>query len=162
MIAKRVARYYTDHIMIEKQSTQLNQLQRLIDEVDRVATESGAPAPGEFLARVMAGEDPRPLDSPLYTLVKRIAFREFSGQGESFPTPEEWSTVVCMVLDSDEYQRARVTMDQSIKAGERLMEYLHAKMRSIEVQGNLGIKLEVKPLTGEDLDAFKERFNDEF
>ena len=148
--------------MIEKQSTQLNQLQRLIDEVDRVAIESGSPAPGEFLARVMAGEDPRPLDSYLYTLVKRIAFREFSGSGENYPTPEEWATVVETVLGSDEYRKAPITIDQSLRATEKLMEYLHAKMRSIEVQGNLGIRLEVKPLTGEDLDKFKEKFDEEF
>jgi len=148
--------------MIDKHSTQMNQLQRLIKEVDTVASDKGSPAPGEFLARVMAGEDPRPIDAPLYALVKRIAFREFSGQGDAYPTPDEWSLITEVVLSTDEYKQARVGVEQSLRAAEKLMEYLHAKMKSVEVQGQLDVRLEVVPLTGDDLTEFKARFDDEF
>ena len=148
--------------MMDKSSVQLNQLQRLINDVDKVAKESGAPAPGEFLARVMSGEDPRPIDSPLYGLVKRIGFREFHNQGDPYPTPEEWGMICEMVLGSDEYQKSRVDIDQSLNAASRLMEYLHAKMKRVEIQGGLDIQIEVKPLTGADLDAFHERFSNDF
>ena len=148
--------------MIDKHKTQLNQLQRLIDAVDSVASDMGSPPPGEFLATVMAGTDPRPIEAPLYALVKRIAFREFSGQGDAFPTPEEWSMITETVLSTDEYKQSRVTLDQSLRASERLMEYLHAKMKSIEVSGAMNVRVEVAPLTGADLDEFKARFDNEF
>lgn len=142
-------------------SVQYIQLRRLIDDVDRVATEKGIPAPGEFLAMIMAGQDPRPMDSPLYELVKRIQFREFAG-GDAYPTPAEWSDIIDMVLNSDEYRRSRIGIEQSLRASEKLMEYLHAKMKAVEVSGGLDVKLEVTPLTGDELDAFKAKFEDEF
>lgn len=146
---------------VKEQKTQMGQLQRLIDEVDKVARERGAPAVGEFLATVMTGKDPRPVESPLFSLVKKIAFREFVG-GESFPTPEEWAAIVGEVLGSGLYERANVDIGLSTRAAERLMEYLHAKMKAIEVNANVDARIEVVPLTGADLDAFKERFEDEF
>jgi len=139
----------------------MNQLARLIDEVDKVTQERGAPAVGEFLASVMTGQDPRPVDSPLFAMVKRISFREFTG-GEAFPTLEEWTTLVSMVLGSGLYERAPVSIEQSQRAAEKLMEYLHAKMKALEVSTTLDAKIQVVPLSGTDLDDFHERFNDEF
>lgn len=148
--------------MIDKQSIQMNQLQRLIEDVDKVAQEHGSPPPGEFLANVMAGRDPRPVDSPLFTLVKGIAYREFTGAGDPFPSPDEWQLIVEIVLGSEDYQKAPVSIEHSMRAGEKLMEYLHAKMKRVEVQGALDVQLRVEPLTGDDLEAFRERFNKDF
>lgn len=146
---------------VKEQKTQMGQLQRLIDEVDRVSRERGAPGVGEFLATVMSGKDPRPVESPLFSMVKKISFREFTG-GEAFPTPHEWEAITTEVLGSGRYERAFVDIGLSTRAAEKLMEYLHAKMKAIEVNANVNARVEVVPLTGDELDAFKERFEDEF
>ena len=148
--------------MIEKQTTQINQLQRLIDEVDKVARDRGAPAVGEFLATVMSGKDPRPVESPLYALVKRITFREFTIGGDPFPTPDDWIAIVTEVLGSGLYEKAFVDIGLSTRAAEKLMEYLHAKMKSVEVNATVDARIHITPLTDDELDGFRERFNDEF
>lgn len=136
-------------------------LRDLIKQVSKVADETGALPPGEFLATVAAGIDPRPIDSPLYTIVHRIASRGFSG-GDPMPTMDEWMNIQEIVLNSGEYKKSRVSIEQSLQAATKLMDFLHAKMKAVELTGDLDVKLEVKPLTGADLDAFKERFEDEF
>lgn len=147
--------------MTPKRAIQIEQLHKLMEDVERVSKRQGSPSPGEFLATVMSGQDPRPMDSPLYELVRKIALREFTG-GDPHPSEEEWTTIQTMVLDSDLYKASRVPIEQSLTAAQKLMEYLHAKMKAVEVSGGLDVKVEVKPLTGDELDAFKERFDDEF
>lgn len=140
----------------------MNQLQRLIDDVDKVAKEQGSPPPGEFLAHVMTGHDPRPVEAPIYALVKKIAFREFTDTGEAFPTPDEWALIVEIILGSGEYDKAPVSIEHSMRATEKLMEFLHAKMKRVEVQGALDVQLKVEPLTGDDLEAFRAKFQSDF
>ena len=147
--------------MKAKQEVQLNQLQRLIDQVGKTSKDLGGVLPGEFLASVMSGKDPRPMDSPLYKLVRKIALREFSG-GDPMPTPEEWEQIRTIVLESGLYRAARVPIEQSLAAAQKLMEFLHARLKAVEISGGLGVQMEVKPLTGAALDAFKKRFEDEF
>ena len=148
--------------MKPKPKTQLDQLQRLIREVDRVSADMDVPPPGEFLATVMAGRDPRDMDSPLYTLVQKIALRAFQTGQNDMPEESEWAAIKSLVLETDHYRQARVSIEQSIQAATKLMEYLHAKMKAVEMTGGVGVQLDVKPLTGDDVKAFKERFEDEF
>ena len=155
-------KYYTERMAIlNKKAVQLEQLQRLISDVERVTIEKGSPAPGEFLASVMSGFDPRNIESPLYDIVRKISLREFTG-GDPLPTMGEWTEISSIVLSDSQYRKARVPIEQSLQAAQRLMDFLHAKMKAVEVSGSMDVTLEVKPLSGADLDAFKERFENEF
>jgi hypothetical protein len=141
----------------DKPTTQLKQLHTLIEQVEVTTKSLGGQLPGAFLASVMSGYDPREVDSPLFTLVKKISFRDLEG-GENFPTPEEWLAVSEEIL-SGGYERARVPVEQSQRAAEKLMEFLHAKMKAVELSGQVETVVKVEPLTGEELERFRERFN---
>lgn len=147
--------------MAEKYKTQLSQLEKLIKEVEDVATAEKGPAVGEFLASLMMGKDPRNIPSTLYLMIKRISMREWEG-GKSFPTPEEWEMIVTEVLGSGNYEKASVDIEMSQRAAAELMKYLHAKMKSVEVSGNINNTHVVTVLDGKDYDEFKERFKNEF
>jgi len=144
-----------------KQKTQLEQLAKLVEEVDDVCLETGTPSPGAFLATVMAGEDPRPVESELFKLVKRIAYRDLMG-GDPFPSKEEWLELVSIVLGSDAYVKTPLDASMSVRAAEKLMDFLHAKMKAVELSGATTHLVKVEPLTAEEVDLFRERFNDEF
>jgi len=138
-----------------------SQLEKLIKSVDSTATELAAPDVPSFLTSVMAGTDPRDIDSELYTLVKRIVFREFTG-GSPQPDSDEWTQIVNIVLNSGRYQKSPVDINQSQAAANKLMDFLHAKMKALEITGDMNVKVEIEPLTGKALDEFKSRFDDEF
>lgn len=144
-----------------KQKTQLERLAELIDDVDQVCLEKGTPSPGAFLATVMSGEDPRPVESELFTLVKRIAFRDLMG-GDPFPTKEEWVQVMNIVMGSDAYVKTPLDASMSVRAAEKLMDFLHAKMKAIELSGATTHLVKVEPLSPAEVDLFTERFQDEF
>lgn len=141
----------------DKHTTQYHQLQSLIEQVDGTTKELGGQLPGAFLASIMSGYDPREIDSPLFTITKKISFRDLEG-GENFPTKEEWDAISTIIL-SGGYEKTRVPVEHSQRAAERLMEFMHAKMKAIELSGNLDMVVKVEPLTGEELDRFHERFN---
>lgn len=150
--------------MTAKATIQYEQLSKLIQQVDKTTGEAGAPGVGEFLACIMTGRDPRPIDSPLFTLVKRIAMRQYdmSIMSASMPNEFEWSEIVNIVLNSGLYQKAFVDVKQSQQAAEKLMEYLHAKMKSVELSGSIDHHIKIEPLTGRALEAFKDRFEEEY
>lgn len=147
--------------MKPRQKLQLDRLNALIEQVDRVSDERGSMPVGEWLATVMSGLDPRPINSPLYDLVRKSAMREYTGGDPRF-TDEECELIRHLVLETDEYKHARVTLDQSMSAANKLMDFLHAKMKAVEVSGGLDVRLEIQPLTEAELDAFRARFDDEY
>lgn len=127
-----------------------------IEDLRTLINEGKANDPLVFLECVMNGQDPREL-SKLYKLVCEVD--EFtSGQ----PSEEDWSEIVDLVMSTYKYQP--VSLGQSVGASKTLAEYLHAKRKQVELNGNLteGKSVQNNPLTEEEIILFKERFNEEF
>lgn len=104
----------------------------------------------------MNGQDPRGL-SRLYKLVTDI--HDFS-DGE--PDPSDWAEVVDIVVSDLKYRP--VNIGESITAAKTMSEYLYAKRKQVDTNGGSGEGGSAynNPLTEEEIDLFKERFNDEF
>lgn len=107
-----------------------------------------------FLESVMCGQDPRQL-SHIYRLALDI--NDFSG-GE--PSREEWDELFQQIEKKLKYQE--VDFKASSQAAKTLAEYLHAKRKQIETFTSNSLDLASQPLTAEEVELFKERFNAEF
>lgn len=109
-----------------------------------------------FLESVMNGQDPRELSS-IYKLVMEI---------DSFTngdlSKDDWAEIVDHVISNFKYNT--VTLSESMTASKTLAEYLHAKRKQVEVNSSdkSNISPHAHPLTEEEIELFKERFNDEF
>lgn len=106
-----------------------------------------------FLKHVMRGVDPRERD-PLYEFIKDL--------DGAPPTDEEWDEILLHI--KTEPVGRPVKMSDSLSAGKALAEYEHAKLKSIEVKGDIKSELMVKnsPLTDDEIARFRDVFNDEF
>jgi hypothetical protein len=109
-----------------------------------------------FLESVMNGADPRKI-SRLYKLVAEL--HEFS-DGE--PDPSDWAEIVDIVLT--DYKYRPVGLGESIRAAKTVAEYLYAKRKQIDTNGgnNGGYDSSNNPLTEEEVEVFKEKFNEWF
>ena len=109
-----------------------------------------------FLESIMGGQDPRRMSS-IYELIMEID--AFSNGDLS---SGDWSEIVDHV--SDRYKYYSVPLSDSIAASKTLAEYLHPKRKQIEINGNSDSNSLVKssPLTEEEIELFKEKFNDDF
>lgn len=126
-----------------------------IDALRELIHKGEAKDPLVFLESIMNGQDPRRLSS-IYELVMEI---------DSFTNGElsksDWNEIVDHVTNRFKYQV--VSMSESIAAAKTLAEYLHAKRKHIEMGGSSAVADPSQhPLTPEEVDVFKERFNDEF
>ena len=107
-----------------------------------------------FLESIMNGQDPRKV-SGIYKLILDI--NDFSDGDIS---REDWTEVVDYVISNFKY--STVSISESINAAKTLAEYLHPKRKQIEkVDGASGTSVAGK-LTEEEIELFKEKFNDEF
>jgi len=109
-----------------------------------------------FLESIMIGQDPRCLSS-IYELILEI--QDFTNGDIG---PSEWNEIVNHV--QDRYKYKAVTLNESTQAAKTLSEYLHPKRKQIDIgdaNGENGHAGE-HPLTEEEIDLFKEKFNDEF
>ena len=109
-----------------------------------------------FLESVMSGNDPRQL-SDIYELIEEID--SFTGGDIS---QGDWSDIVDLV--STFYKYRTVSLSDSIGASKTLAEYLHAKRKQIDINtdsSSSGI-LANNLLTEEEIEIFKEKFNDDF
>ena len=103
----------------------------------------------------MNGQDPRRL-SGIYKLIHDI--NDFSG-GEI--SDSDWAEILDYV--TTHYKYHPVPMSDSMGAAKTLAEYLHPKRKQVEISGGAsGGHVNSSPLTGEEIELFKERFNDEF
>lgn len=127
-----------------------------IEELRNLILKGEAKDPLIFLEAVMNGQDPRKL-SDLYLLVSEI--QAFSDGDIS---KEDWYEVLDMV--NSRYRYRDVSLAESVAASKTLAEYLHAKRKQVEVtDGNSkGSDPSAHPLTEEEIELFKEKFNDEF
>lgn len=108
-----------------------------------------------FLESIMSGQDPREL-SKVYSLIMDI--EEFL-DGEP-PSRNDWMEVVDLV--SNTYKFRTVSASESVGAAKTLAEYLHAKRKQVDVNNGANGPDLVEPLTEDDIDLFKEKFNDDY
>lgn len=127
-----------------------------IEDLRELIHKGEAKDPLVFLEAVMNGQDPRRLSS-IYELIMEI---------DSFTNGElsksDWSEIVDHV--TSRYKYHTVTLSESIAASKTLAEYLHAKRKQVEVKGDNSISSSAhdNPLTEEEIELFKEKFNDDF
>lgn len=127
-----------------------------VEELRDLINKGEAKDPLIFLEAVMNGQDPRQL-SRLYKLVTDI--QDFS-DGE--PDPSDWAEVVDIVLSDFKFRP--VAIGESITAAKTMSEYLYAKRKQVDTNGGSGsgASMHNNPLTEEEIELFKEKFNDEF
>lgn len=127
-----------------------------IDNLRDLIHKKEAADPLVFLESVMNGGDPRRL-SDIYELIMEID--SFSGDGIG---KSEWAEIVDHVISKNKYYN--VSISESTAAAKTLAEYLHPKRKQIEIKGSgVGnVNLEENPLTEEEIELFKEKFNDDF
>lgn len=126
-----------------------------VDKLRELINKGEAKDPLVFLESLMTGQDPRRL-SDVYKLVLDI--QDFS-DGE--PSSEDWAEVVDLVMERYKYHS--VSMSESANAAKTLAEYLHAKRKNVEITGADSANGRAsEPLTEEEIELFKEKFNDEF
>jgi len=108
-----------------------------------------------FLESVMNGQDPRK-QSSIYQLVMEID--DFTG-GDI--THADWSELVDHVITHNKFHS--VSLTESVNASKTLAEYLFAKRKQIDITDNRdGAVIVNSPLSVEEIELFKETFNDEF
>lgn len=127
-----------------------------VEDLRDLINKGQAKDPLIFLESVMNGKDPRNM-SRLYKLVAEIS--DFS-DGEIHPS--DWAEVVDLVLADHKYRP--VGIGESITAAKTMAEYMYPKRKQIDTNGGSGANGSVSnsPLTEEEIELFKERFNDEF
>jgi len=108
-----------------------------------------------FLESVMNGQDPRKLSS-IYDLICEI---------DSFTNGDisksDWSEIVDHVVAHYKYHT--VNLKDSLSASKTLAEYLHSKRKQVEVIDGQNLTGHLNnPLTEEEIELFKEKFNEDF
>lgn len=128
-------------------------LDQLRDQVAALCEGEQIPEPGEFLASLMSGRDPRNRPALLYNVVNKIAM----DRGPlSPPDVDEWEMICDLVLNSGLYQTEPVPLETSVKAAEKLMDFLHAKLKAVELTADIEVTTKVIPLTDEEIERFKD------
>ena len=126
-----------------------------IEELRDLIHKGEAKDPLIFLEAVMNGQDPRKF-SGIYKLILEID--SFTG-GDI--TPADWSELIDYVINHAKYNP--VSLGESTNAAKTLSEYLHAKRKQVEkIDVDLATNGSSTPLTEEEIELFKEKFNDEF
>ena len=126
-----------------------------VEELRSLIHTGDAKDPLVFLEAVMNGQDPRKL-SDIYKLVLEV--QDFS---DGNPSSEDWAEIVDLVISR--YKYYTVSMGESTNAAKTLAEYLHAKRKNVEISGGGGSgSVDATPLTEEEIELFKEKFNDDF
>jgi hypothetical protein len=108
-----------------------------------------------FLESIMSGQDPRKF-SKIYSMIMEI--EDFTGGDIGV---EDWNSLVDYAIGNCKY--AEVSISESTSASKTLAEYIHPKRKQIEqiiMEGNTNPSNH--PLTVDEIELFKERFNDEF
>ena len=126
-----------------------------VEELRDLINKGEASDPLVFLEAVMNGQDPRRL-SDIYKLVLEV--EDFC---DGKPSDEDWAEIVDLVINR--YKYYTVSMNESAQAAKTLAEYLHAKRKNVEISGGAGSgSVSGNPLTEEEIELFKEKFNDDF
>lgn len=127
-----------------------------IDQLRELINKGKATDPLVFLESIMNGKDPRKLSS-IYNLV-----REIDSFSDGVPSEADWREIVDHV--SSNYYYHSVSLSDSIGASKTLSEYLFAKRKQIDMTGMGSAEggMLVEELTEEEIEVFKEKFNEDF
>ena len=79
---------------------------------------------GAYFLSIMVGEDPRPGKGQLYTLVNDVK--------DPMPTKEEWEAIKTKVLLDPMYRGENISLDTSLKAAEKIVNYIYPKLNTID------------------------------
>ena len=127
-----------------------------VEQLRELITNGEAKDPLIFLEAVMNGQDPRRI-SKIWDLVDEV--HTFS---DGRPSPEDWAEIVDYVYTHLRYKQ--VIIGESMNAAKTLAEYIYPKRKQVDLNtsemGKGGIQGD--PLTEDEIELFKERFNDEF
>jgi len=146
---------YIDTNLAGKTYQYMSQTPLNIDQLRELIHKGEAKDPLVFLESVMGGQDPRKT-SGIYKLIMEID--SFTG-GDIAPT--DWTEIVDYVLNHAKYHE--VSLNESTQAAKTIAEYLHAKRKQIEkLDGMSSGNASSTPLSEEEIELFKERFNDDF
>lgn len=133
---------------MSQKSLNIEQLRDLIHKGE-------ASDPLVFLESVMNGQDPRNL-SGIYKLLTEID-NFTNGDIEK----SDWNEIMDYVFDHARFKP--VSISESHSAAKTLAEYLHSKRKQVEVTTTSSDSNPSNdPLTEEEIELFKEKFNDEF
>ncbi len=127
-----------------------------ISQLRELVNQGESKDPLVFLESVMNGQDPRQLSS-IYELIMEID--SFSDGDIS---KEDWHEILDHVMARFKYKT--VSMADSMNASKTLAEYLHPKRKQIDLVGetNSASDPSSHPLTEDEIELFKEKFNDDF
>lgn len=127
-----------------------------IEDLRELINNGEAKDPLVFLEAVMNGQDPRKF-SGIYELILEVdAFSD----GDI--ARSDWNEIVDYAINHAKYKE--VSLSESTSAAKTIAEYLHAKRKNIEMSspGDDGYNVANNPLSEEEIELFKERFNEEF
>lgn len=128
----------------------------LYRDIGRVMDEKGIGSPAEFLATVMAGEDPRVDDSSLLDIIEEVQERGL----DALPTLDEWILITELIRNNEYYAGRMVPIEYSNKAAEILAKHLYAQKTENKTQ--VDAKVEIAPLTKKEIKKFQKVFEKEF
>ena len=130
----------------------------LREEIRDVLKGLGTPEPHIQLAYYSAGVDPCGGPSHFFDLMKKCQDRRVDGT----PQPEDWEQLWEYFIEHPEFHMGFVDSDIRFAAANNLMPFLHPKLKSVEVSGELSHLIRVEPLTNEDIARLRGRLRNEF
>lgn len=116
------------------------------------------PEPHVAMAYYMAGVDPRQRPGQLYSLLKQCHERREDGR----PRPEDWEAAWEFISTHPALQGEFVDQATSYAATKDMLPYIHPKLKAVHVSGELAHKVQVVPLTPEDVELLEERLRHDF
>ena len=130
----------------------------LREEIAQLCQGLGIPEPHEQLVYYSAGIDPTKAPSILAGLIQRCHERREDGR----PRAEDWEALIDWWQAHPEYHGGIVDQDIRVSSATNLMPYMHPKLKSVEVSGELEHLVRVVPLTDEEIERVKDRLKNEY
>ena len=127
-------------------------------DIARVMEEKAIGSPTEYLATVMAGEDPRIDDTALLDLVQKIQERGL----DEVPTLDEWLIIQDIIISNQRYQKILLPIEHSNKAAEILTKQLLAAQKETKQQTQVDANIKVGKLTKKEVRKFKKIFEEDY
>jgi len=123
------------------------------ENLRKLIHEGKANDPLAFFEAIMSGQDPRQT-SKIFDLVHEI--NDFSGM----PDESDWKEIVKWV--DENYKYGTVSISESHSAAKSLAEYLHPKRKQVDINSGSSATAKLPELTAEEVELFKEEWNEEF
>lgn len=134
-------------------------LKNLTEEIAKLCKRFDCPEPGTFLGHVMAGFDPRE-SNVLARFLRRTIDK--AGRPERLKLSKAQTEKLYLILDTFP-NFDNVDLATSIEAAKQLMQFLYAKMKTVEVSGEMKAAVgTVDKMTKKDFKEFLETFDKEY